>query len=85
MFFGQIKCKQYPDSDVLVDNFHKAVDGSVDNAKAYIHGRNGCYLNLSLSGGNEIFTLKIVRKIERVSGVTTFKLQTVERIKSSDF
>ena len=38
VFFGQIKCKKSPDSDVLVDNFHKVVDGSVDNAKAYVHG-----------------------------------------------
>jgi hypothetical protein len=33
---------------------------------------------------DEIFTFKIVRNIERVSRVTTFRLQKVERIKSSD-
>jgi hypothetical protein len=38
----------------------------------------------SASSHTEIFTLKIVRKIERVSRVTKFRLQKVERINSSD-
>ena len=80
-----MKCFKSRESDLLVDKFHKVVGMSVDKLKTYIHGRNACYLNLSLSGGNGIFALNIVRKIEGVSEVSTFRLQTVERMKSSDF
>ena len=68
-----------------MDKFHKVVGMSVDKLKTYIHGRNACYLDISLSGGNGIFALNIVRKIESVSEVTTFRLKTVERIKFIDF
>ena len=81
-----------PENDLFVDNFHKTVDATVDNEKAYVQSQNACYLNLSLSGCNGVFTLKYERnrpagldRFERVSEVTTFRLQTVERIKSSDF
>ena len=82
-----VKLNSYnpPENTLLVDKFHKVVGMSVDKLKTYIHGRNACYLNLSLSGGNGIFALNIVRKIEGVSEVSTFRLQTVERMKSSDF
>jgi hypothetical protein len=81
-----------PENDLFVDNFHKTMDAYVDNEKAYVQSQNAWYLNLSLSGGNGIFTLKYERnrpagldRFERVSEVTTFRLQTVERIKSTDF
>ena len=67
-----------------MDKFHKVVGMSVDKLKTYIHGRNACYLDISLSGGNGIFALNSVRKIESVSEVTTFRLQRVEWITSSD-
>jgi len=68
-----------------VDKFHKVVGMSVDKLKTYIHGRNACYLDISLSGGNGIFALNSVRKIESVSEVATFRLKMVERIKLIDF
>ncbi len=58
---------------------------SVYKQNAYIQSRNGCYLGFSLSGGNGIFTLNLVHKIERVSEVSTFRLQKVERIKFIEF
>ena len=63
------------------------MDAYVDNEKAYVQSQNAWYLNLSLSGGNVIFTLKYegnrpvgLDRFERVSEVTTFRLQTMERI-----
>ena len=79
-----IECFLPQDLDLLVDNLHKVVGMSVNKQNAYIQGWNGCYRGYSLSGGNGIFTLNIVSKIERVNEVSTFRLQTVERIKSPD-
>ena len=44
-----------------------------------------CYRKIGLSVGNGVVILNIVRKIERVSEVSTFRLQTVERIKFIEF
>ena len=89
MLFGWVEYILAPENDIFVDNFHKIMDAYVDNEKAYVQSHNAWYLNLSLSGGNGIFTLKYKRnrpvglgRFERVSEVTTFRLQTVERIES---
>ena len=80
-----IECFLPQDLDLLVDNLHKVVGMSVHKQNVCIQGWKGRYVDSSLSGGNWIFSLNIVRKIERVSDVSTFRLQTVERIKFIDF
>lgn len=58
--------------------FHTAVDRPVDNVRTYRQSLNVFYLVLGLSESNKIFTLWIVHKIERVSGIELFRLQPVE-------
>ena len=58
--------------------FHTAVDGPVDNVRTYRKSLNVFHFVLGLSESNKIFTLWIVRKIERVSGIELFRLQPVE-------
>jgi len=58
--------------------FHTAVDRPVDNVRTYRQSLNIFYLVLGLSESNKIFTLWIVHKIERVSGIELFRLQPVE-------
>ena len=58
--------------------FHTAVDRPVDNVRTYRQSLNVLYLVLGLSESNKIFTLWIVHKIERVSGIELFRLQPVE-------
>jgi hypothetical protein len=58
--------------------FHTAVDRPVDNVRTYRQSLSVFYLVLGLSESNKIFTLWIVHKIERVSGIELFRLQPVE-------
>ena len=58
--------------------FHTAVDRPVDNVRTYRQSLNVFYLVLGLSESNKIFTLWMVHKIERVSGIELFRLQPVE-------
>ena len=58
--------------------FHTAVDRPMDNVRTYRQSLNVFYLVLGLSESNKIFTLWIVHKIERVSGIELFRLQPVE-------
>jgi hypothetical protein len=58
--------------------FHTPVDRPVDNVRTYRQSLNVFYLVLGLSESNKIFTLWIVHKIERVSGIELFRLQPVE-------
>lgn len=58
--------------------FHTAVDRPVDNVRTYRQSLNVFHLVLGLSESNKIFTLWIVHKIERVSGIELFRLQPVE-------